>query len=115
MVPGDMDVQVRQRIDIGVDHPAFAGHFPGRPMLPGVALVAEAMEAAAADPALARAIGPAPRLSVVKFLEPVGPGASLEITLRLEARMVAFSIGGGGRIVASGQFARADLDPATAR
>ena len=84
-------------------------------MLPGVALVAEAMEAAAADPALARAIGPAPRLSVVKFLAPVEPGARLEIALRLEARTVAFSIGDGGRTVATGQFARADLDPAVAR
>jgi 3-hydroxyacyl-[acyl-carrier-protein] dehydratase len=111
-----MALQVKQRIAIAVDHPAFAGHFPGRPMLPGVALVAEAMEAAAADPALARAIGPAPRLSVVKFLEPVGPGASLEIALRLEARTVAFSIGDhAGRIVATGQFARADCDPARAR
>ena len=111
-----MDVQLRQRIDIAVDHPAFAGHFPGRPMLPGVALVAEAMEAAASDPALARAIGATPRLSVVKFLEPVGPGASLDIALRLEARTVAFSIGDkAGRIVATGQFARADLDPARVR
>lgn len=112
---GDIDVQVRQRIDIAVDHPAFAGHFPGRPMLPGVALVAEAMEAAAADPALARAIGPAPRLQVVKFLKPVGPGASLDIVLRLEARAVAWSIAEAGRFVATGQFARADLDPAAPR
>jgi 3-hydroxymyristoyl/3-hydroxydecanoyl-(acyl carrier protein) dehydratase len=111
-----MDVQLRQRIDIAVDHPAFAGHFPGRPMLPGVALVAEAMEAAVADPALARAIGSAPRLSVVKFLEPVGPGASLDIALRLEARTVAFRIGDkAGRTVATGQFARADLDPGLPR
>jgi 3-hydroxymyristoyl/3-hydroxydecanoyl-(acyl carrier protein) dehydratase len=111
----DAAMEVTQRIDIAVDHPAFAGHFPGRPVLPGVALVAEAMEAAAADPVLARAIGPAPRLSVVKFLEPVGPGASLEIALRLEARTVAFSIGDAGRIVATGQFARADLDAAVPR
>ena len=85
-------------------------------MLPGVALVAEAMEAAVADPALARAIGPAPRLSVVKFLEPVGPGASLDIALRLEARTVAFRIGDkAGRTVATGQFARADSRPRAAR
>ena len=110
-----MDAQVTQRLDIAVDHPAFAGHFPGRPMLPGVALVAEAMETAAADPALARAIGPAPRLSVVKFLAPVEPGARLEIAMRLEARTVAFRIDGGGRTVATGQFARVDLDPAVGR
>ena len=110
-----MDAQVRQRVEIAVDHPAFAGHFPGRPMLPGVALVAEAMEAAAAEPALAHAIGPAPQLSVVKFLAPVGPGASLDINLRLQARSVAFSVAEGGRVVATGQFARADLEPAMPR
>ena len=104
-----MDVQVRQRIDIGVDHPAFAGHFPGRPMLPGVALVAEAMEAAAGDPALAKAIGPAPHLVVVKFLAPVAPGTTLDIDVHLEARSVAFRIDASGRAVAAGQFARADL------
>jgi 3-hydroxyacyl-[acyl-carrier-protein] dehydratase len=111
----NMELQVRQRIVIAVDHPAFAGHFPGRPMLPGVALVAEAMEVAAADAALVRAIGPAPRLTVVKFLQPVGPGASLDVVLRLEARTVAWSIDEAGRIVATGQFARADLDGALPR
>ena len=103
------------QVEIGVDHPAFAGHFPGRPMLPGVALVAEAMEAAAADPVLARAIGPAPRLSVVKFLAPVLPGARLEIAFRLEARALSFSIGEQGRVAATGRFARVDTDRDEAR
>jgi 3-hydroxymyristoyl/3-hydroxydecanoyl-(acyl carrier protein) dehydratase len=110
-----MAAQHPQSVEIAGDHPAFAGHFPGRPMLPGVALVAEAMEAAAADPALARAIGPAPRLSVVKFLSPVGPGARLEISLTLEARAVAFEVHADGRVAASGRFARTDIvDPGAA-
>ena len=103
--------QTKHAVEVGVDHPAFAGHFPGRPMLPGVALLAEAMEAAAADPVLARAIGEAPRLSVLKFLSPVGPGARLEIAFALEARTVSFSVACAGRVAASGQFARADLEP----
>ena len=98
-----------RQVAIAADHPAFAGHFPGRPMLPGVALVAEAMEAAAADPVLAKAIGPAPHLTVVKFLAPVGPGTTLDIDVRLETRSVAFRIDAAGRAVATGQFARADL------
>ncbi len=111
----DTPAHATRRVEIAVDHPAFAGHFPGRPMLPGVALVAEAMEAAAADPALARAIGPAPRLSVVKFLAPVLPGATLEIAFRLDARAVSFSIGEQGRVAATGQFARVDTDRDEAR
>jgi 3-hydroxyacyl-[acyl-carrier-protein] dehydratase len=103
-----------KRVAVAIDHPAFVGHFPGRPMLPGVALLAEAMEAAAGDPALANAIGPAPRLSVVKFLAPVGPGATLEIELQLEARSVAFRIDSAGVAVASGQFSRVDVAPGAA-
>ena len=105
-----MNAQVTERLDVALDHPAFAGHFPGRPMLPGVALVAEVMEAAIAEPMLARAIGPAPRLAVVKFLAPVRPGAALDIAFRLEARAVVFGIGEQGRVVATGEFARVDLD-----
>jgi 3-hydroxyacyl-[acyl-carrier-protein] dehydratase len=110
-----MDGERKHRVDVARDHPAFAGHFPGRPMLPGVALLAEAMEAAAADPALVRAIGPAPRLSVVKFLAPVGPGERLEIALSLEARAVAFEVFVAERIAASGRFSRADLGPESAQ
>ena len=109
-----MDTERRHPVDVARDHPAFAGHFPGRPMLPGVTLLAEAMEAAAADPVLARAIGPAPILPVVKFLAPVGPGEQLEISISLEARAVAFEIRAGGRAVAAGRFARADLEPQAA-
>ena len=104
-----MDETFAVSLVIAADHPAFDGHFPGRPLLPGVALLAEAMEAAAAEPALARAIGPAPRLSAVKFLAPVLPGASLQIAFRLGERSVAFSLSEGGRVAASGQFARADI------
>ncbi|MEO8525660.1 MAG: 3-hydroxyacyl-ACP dehydratase [Caldimonas sp.] len=98
-----------RRIDIARDHPAFAGHFPGRPLLPGVALVAEVLEAAAAEPELKAALGASPQMSVVKFLAPVLPGTVLEIAFQVGARSTSFSVSEGGRIVASGQFARADL------
>src|SRR5450432_3905272 len=95
-----------RRIDIAADHPAFAGHFPGRPLLPGVALVAEVLEAAAADRGLKEAIGTSPRLSVVKFLAPVLPGAVLEIAFQVGARSISFSVSERGRVAASGQFTR---------
>ena len=110
-----MDAPSTYRIDIGADHPAFAGHFPARPMLPGVALVAEVLEAASADPALVEAIGAAPRMSVVKFLAPVPPGAILEVGFDLGARTVAFSVRDRGRLAATGQFARAGREEGSAR
>lgn len=90
---------------IPADHPAFEGHFPGQPLLPGVCLLAEVLEAALDLPEWAEAIGTAPRLGAVKFLAPVRPGAVL--SLRLEAGAqggMRFELREGARAVASGQF-----------
>ncbi|MEO8078919.1 MAG: 3-hydroxyacyl-ACP dehydratase [Caldimonas sp.] len=96
-------------VDVPADHPAFAGHFPDRPLLPGVLLLAEVMEAVAADPALRARVGAAPRLSVAKFLAPVLPGSTLTIRFApvVEAAGVVFEVFDGERRCASGQFARA--------
>ncbi|MGZ5157937.1 MAG: 3-hydroxyacyl-ACP dehydratase FabZ family protein [Caldimonas sp.] len=102
-----------RRLEIDAGHPAFDGHFPGRPLLPGVVLLAEVLEAAALEPSLAEAIGRSPQLGVVKFLAPVLPGASLEIAFQLGERSVAFSVSDGGRVAASGQLARADRGTAS--
>ncbi len=91
-------------LPIAPDHPAFAGHFPGQPLLPGVALLAEVLEAVLDEPALAALIGPAPRIGAAKFLAPVRPGAQLGITLDVGPRGVRFEVREGERIVASGQF-----------
>lgn len=107
------DVVARRSLAVAADHPAFAGHFPGAPVLPGVALLAEVLEAARAEPALAAGIGAEPRLAIVKFLAPVRPGATLAIEFRLGARSIDWRVGDGARDVASGQIARADLGVAT--
>jgi len=91
-------------LPIAPDHPTFAGHFPGQPLLPGVALLAEVLEAVLDEPALAALVGPAPRIGAAKFLAPVRPGAQLVITLDTSPRGVRFDVREGERIVASGQF-----------
>lgn len=92
---------------IPTDHPAFAGHFPGQPLLPGVSLLAEVLEALLADATLAARLGPAPRLAQTKFLAPVRPGAELQIVLDASGRGLRFEVRdltAGARLAASGQF-----------
>ncbi len=90
------------------DHPSFAGHFPGQPLLPGVVLLAEVLEAALADATLAQRLGPQPVLASAKFLAPVSPQGGtpieLSITFELLARGAKFEIMRGGVAVARGQF-----------
>jgi 3-hydroxyacyl-[acyl-carrier-protein] dehydratase len=91
-------------LQIAQRHPAFAGHFPGQPLLPGVSLLAEVLEAVMEDPALAALVGSAPRITAAKFLAPVRPGAELTMRLEPTARGVRFELREGQRIAASGQF-----------
>ncbi len=84
------------------DHPAYAGHFPGRPILPGVVLLDRAQRAleAACD---CRITG----LAQAKFLSPVTPGEVLELDYEASATGLRFEIRCGTRRVASGRYSLA--------
>ena len=91
-------------LPVAADHPAFSGHFPGRPILPGVVLLAEVMAAVAA----ARA-EPVERWAIAsaKFLSPVSPATALTLVSEEGEREVRFEVRAGDRLVASGMLTRA--------
>ena len=95
------------QFSIATDHPCLPGHFPGQPLLPGVSLLSEVLEAVLADAGLAAAVGPAPRLGAVKFLSPVRPGTTLQLQFTPGAGGgLRFEVRAGERVVASGHFER---------
>jgi 3-hydroxymyristoyl/3-hydroxydecanoyl-(acyl carrier protein) dehydratase len=91
--------------DVPADHPSFAGHFPGQPLLPGVLLLSEVMEAACADEALARRFADGASIQAAKFLSPVRPGARLSLALDWDDAGLRFEVTQGGVATARGSFA----------
>ena len=63
------------------DHPALPGHFPGRPVVPGVVVLERVVQAIEA------AQGPlgALRLPQVKFVQPLLPGERADIAIEAVA------------------------------
>ena len=96
--------QADASFDIAADHPAFAGHFPGHPVLPGVAVLSLVLQALAARPALSARVGEAPRIDNAKFLHAVTPGSTLRVALREQGSGVAFEVWCGDTAVARGQL-----------
>jgi 3-hydroxymyristoyl/3-hydroxydecanoyl-(acyl carrier protein) dehydratase len=91
---------------VPVDHPAFAGHFPGHPVVPGVVLLDQALLG------ICKAVGwpEAPcQIAACKFLSPVEPGESLRFSYQVQPNgSLNFEIAGNGRLVATGKLKSPD-------
>ncbi len=90
--------------DITADHPAFAGHFPGHPVLPGAALLSLVMQALDAQPALAHRLGATPTIANAKFLHAVTPGTKLQVVLTAKGSGVAFDVRADKTVFVRGQL-----------
>ena len=92
---------------IAGDHPSLPGHFPGRPVAPGVVVLDRVLDA------LEAAHGPlgALRLPQVKFVRPLLPGQRAEVAIEPLAdadaapRRWRFRVERDGELLASGEVA----------
>jgi len=92
----------RATVRIPATHPALPGHFPGRPIVPGVVLLQCVLDEAE------RWLGK--KLSVrtlpqAKFSTPLFPEQEAELELRLSGKELRFSVTRAARVVAQGRFA----------
>jgi predicted hotdog family 3-hydroxylacyl-ACP dehydratase len=70
---------LRTAVTFAHGHRAAQGHFPGNPIIPGAALLDEALAAVATAHGM---LGRCTRLKTAKFLLPVRPGDRMEIVAR---------------------------------
>ncbi len=72
-------MELESTLQFAADHPAFAGHFPGAPIVPGVLLLDAALHALEASGVQATGI------ASVKFLQPVAPAQVLALASTVTA------------------------------
>ena len=106
--------QASSWVVLGADHPTFAGHFPGHPVLPGVVLLSLVLQAVSEQPHLHRLVGATPTLTQAKFLAPVTPtqaAQALHLSLQQQGGGVAFVLSSSGAadavVFAKGQLSAA--------
>jgi 3-hydroxyacyl-[acyl-carrier-protein] dehydratase len=87
-------------LPIAADHPAYAGHFPGQPILPGVVLLDAALRAVASSGCYAPQRW---QVSAAKFQMIVRPGDQLQVEHEPAGNgAVKFAVRRGADLIASG-------------
>ena len=97
-------MSVRHVMAIAADHPAFAGHFPAFPVLPGAILLDEMLRIAARELALDQTHW---QIASAKFLNVVRPGDAPQVEYTVaNDHLIRFDVLVADRAVASGTLAR---------
>ena len=92
------------QFSIAPDHPCLPGHFPGRPLVPGVVVLDRVL---AAIEAAHGPLGPL-RLPQVKFVQPLLPGEEARVELDGSAPRWRFRVLRGEALLASGEVVADD-------
>jgi 3-hydroxyacyl-[acyl-carrier-protein] dehydratase len=88
------------RVTISEGHPSLAGHFPGHPVVPGVVMLGEIMNAIRE---MVKEHIEFVGMPSAKFLSPLNPGETLTIRLDQQAdSTVEFICTTGSRLITSG-------------
>lgn len=90
---------LRAELSIAPEHAAYAGHFPGFPVLPGAVLLDEALYEIARSRGMDLTHW---RLASAKFLGFVRPGDHLRLEHTAQEGTIRFAITCAGRTIASG-------------
>lgn len=88
--------ELKAEIKVPLDHPCYAGHFPGNPVLPGVVLLELVAEHVGR--------GAPSTIPSVKFQRSLSPGETFTLSWRDDGGRVTFRCGIGGVAVAEGTF-----------
>ena len=92
------------QFSIAPDHPCLPGHFPGRPLVPGVLVLDRVL---AAIEAAHGPLGPL-RLPQVKVVQPLLPGEEARVELDGSAPRWRFRVLRGEALLASGEVVADD-------
>ncbi|KFZ37701.1 thioester dehydrase [Shewanella mangrovi] len=92
------------RLQIAADHPAFAGHFPDHPILPGVVQLDWAVRMGCQQFGYPLAIA---QIEVLKFQQLIVPNTQVTLTIKHDVakQKLQFSLTDGERRFASGRIA----------
>lgn len=91
-------IEFTHALQIDAEHPSLPGHFPGRPVVPGVVLLDQVAAALERE-----GIGRFARIGVVKFLAPLLPGEHAQLKLNRDGVRVRFRIERNGSPIMTGE------------